>query len=390
MRGETVRNIDDWHGQDEAPGRRSQARGVRLSLFTWERVLGALVVLGLLPALLVESIAGSRDHDATAARSLDGHSGLVETLRFSSDGKILLTSGWDRTVRVWDVEGGSEEEFGREAACLRTTAEVYDAAISPNGETVAVAGLDGLTIWNWTDAEELPARIEGMKSCRSLAFSNDGRTLAVGGFDHRIRLLDLGTGQVEATFQGHIDVVRKIAFTADSQRLISLSFDGRIKAWDLATGREAPSFADINDVADPILTFALAPAGDVLAISRYDSASRGIELWDAAGGGRKIVFANGDRETHALAFSQDGGMLASTGSDLRIRFWNLTTGKSAGTLHGEMGWVRTLDFSADGRWVAVSSVPDQILLRRIGLPSLASHPARTPSLPETPRPSDEA
>ena len=38
---------------------------------------------------------------------LTGHSGFVNTASFSHDGKRIVTSSWDRTARVWDVNSGA-------------------------------------------------------------------------------------------------------------------------------------------------------------------------------------------------------------------------------------------------------------------------------------------
>lgn len=357
-------------GADELAGR-VQRRGVRLPFITWERA-GVFVAILALSALFADS-----DEIQTRVggeRMLDGHLGLIESLRFSADGKTLLSSGWDQTVRVWGVESRPSDEFGRELACLKVSSEVYAAEMSPDGRTVAVAGLDGLTLWDWQDASTPIRTLEGLGPSRSLTFSPDGRTLALGEFDHRIRLLDVETGRPGLVLEGHRDVVRKVAFTPDARRLLSLSYDGRLKAWDLSTGDESDFYRALADAGEPILTFALDPVAGRLAVSRYHSDARRIEIWDVSRGTLDRHCEAGDT-VHALAFSQDGSVLASTGADLRVRFWNPADGRAAGALDGEQGWVRALDFSADGRWMALTSLPDQVLLKPIVVPRLAAGPS---------------
>ncbi|WP_165074120.1 WD40 repeat domain-containing protein [Paludisphaera rhizosphaerae] len=339
--------------------------GVRLPFLTWGRLGVLAVILGIGAAMVGEEPASKLEQGV----QLEGHLGLIETIRFSGDGKTLLTSGWDRTVRIWDVEAGRGDGFGRELACLTLPWELYGAALSPDGRCVAAVGIEGLTLWNWTGEDDAPKTLNDVGSCRALAFSPDGRVLALGGYDGRIHMVDTEKGRISSILGRHEDAVRKMMFTSDSRLLISLSFDGAIKTWDLEKGRPLARFSGIEDASRPILTMAMSPVGDSLAVSRLNDDSGQIEIWDVAAGVLRTTCPAEDRETHALTFSRDGRVLASAGSDYRIRFWNATTGTSAGILDGETGWVRTLDFSADGVWMALSSVPDHVNLRRLALPA---------------------
>lgn len=351
---------------------RAAARRIRLPLCTWQGLLGVVVVMAAGAALVGEDAEPKGDGGRDVAFS--GHAGLVDTLRFSADGRTLLSSGWDKTVRIWGLDD-SESEFGEELARLSTGVEIYSAAISPDGRTVAVAGLDGLSLWDWTEGGALrrPSRPVGVS--RSIAFSPDGRLLAVGGYDNGIHLIDVKTGRVEASLMGHRDVIRKLAFAEGGGRLLSLSYDGRFKSWDVAAGSESVGFSALDDVERPILTFALSSDGRDMALSRLHETDGRVEIWDVPGGRLRETCRGAGGEVHALAFSQDGGVLASCGSDLALRFWDPKTGRSSGVLEGRMGWIRTLDFSADGRWMATSSLPDEVRLRRIGLPRGHGGPA---------------
>jgi WD40 repeat protein len=65
-----------------------------------------------------------------------------------------------------------------------------------------------------------------------VAFSPDGRFLAIGSQDRSVIVWDIATGEEMWTFRGHQDRVALVAFSPDGRRLASASGDGTIKVWD--------------------------------------------------------------------------------------------------------------------------------------------------------------
>jgi WD40 repeat protein len=66
-----------------------------------------------------------------------------------------------------------------------------------------------------------------------LCFSPDGKTLATAGVDHKVNLWDVAGAKVRRTLQGHTRPVRAVAFSADGRLLVSGSEDGTIRLWRL-------------------------------------------------------------------------------------------------------------------------------------------------------------
>src|SRR5215472_15122677 len=71
-----------------------------------------------------------------------------------------------------------------------------------------------------------------------LAFSPDGRSLAVGYFNYLIDILDTRTGECLQPLAGHTGLVLGLAFSPEGGRLASTSTDRSVRIWDLATGQE--------------------------------------------------------------------------------------------------------------------------------------------------------
>ncbi|MBU3729900.1 MAG: hypothetical protein FGM37_11745, partial [Phycisphaerales bacterium] len=136
--------------------------------------------------------------DASLA-ALRGHAAEVLAARVLPDGRALTTS-YDGTARVWDLDGG--------------------------GAPVVLAGHAGPVL--------------------ALAVTPDGRLAVTGSADGTGRVWDLHTSREVARLEGHRGPVAAVAISADGSRAVTGSEDGTAALWDCATGtriRELPGHA---------------------------------------------------------------------------------------------------------------------------------------------------
>jgi WD40 repeat protein len=151
-------------------------------------------------------------------RTLPGHNKLVKALLYTPDGKLLVSGGWDNTLKFWDVKTG--QELDRLTAYPNAVwGRVLSLALSPDGRTLAVGG-----IWADHQLDKNPAQVK-----RSHLYAP-------------IVLLDVETKQPIRTFRGHEMDVYGLAFSPDGKLLASASADHTFKVWDVATGGEVPAF----------------------------------------------------------------------------------------------------------------------------------------------------
>lgn len=138
----------------------------------------------------------AQTHETIA--QFQGHKKLIYKAVFSSDSRLLASCSQDRTVRLWQIDGG-------ECQVLRGhTDEVFAAAFHPDGRRLATTGRDrAIWLWDLARSEEV-ARLPGHTSyVWSLAFSPDGQSLASGSGDFMVRLWD--TAPLKSRYQARRD-----------------------------------------------------------------------------------------------------------------------------------------------------------------------------------------
>ncbi|MEZ4768640.1 MAG: BTAD domain-containing putative transcriptional regulator [Caldilineales bacterium] len=201
----------------------------------------------------------------------------------------------------------------------------------------------------------------------SVAFSPDGRLIAAGSADNKIRLWRMADGMLATMLTGHDFVVTSIAFSPDGSMLASGSIDATVRLWDIVGSRSASGSghvrAVLRDHEGSLQAVAFSPDGRTLASGSRDAT---IRLWDvaailAAGGGNAFEVLQGHSLlVLGLDFSPDGRLLASAGADQVIRLWDMTdarpsTERASIVLDGHSDRVTSVTFSPGGKTLASAS-----------------------------------
>jgi DNA-binding beta-propeller fold protein YncE len=245
-------------------------------------------------------------------------------------------------------------------------APVDAVAFSPDGRRVAVGGYKEVRIVD--AARGTVATWRGpLALMRAVAWSPDGRLLAAAGGlplqSGEVVVFDAATGERLRTLTGHTDAINAVAFSPDGSLLASGSYDRLAKLWDPATGREVRTLKEHTEAVFPV---AFSPDGKWLATGGGD---RTIKIWDVLSGRRLYTLSDPLDAVYAVAFHPSGQRIAAGGADKMIRVFDLTAdgGTMVQALVAHDDAVLALAFAPDG--LALWSAGADRLVKRWDLAS---------------------
>ena len=303
------------------------------------------------------------------APPLTGHKGRVTHLVFSRDGQTLASGSEDGFVVLWDVRNPAapvrlDHPMGKEGSRVRSF------ALSPDGKILVISTSSGtpppmhIAIWNVADPaapallSEPPPVMGGFVVMYDLAFSPDGRVLAIGSEDRTVSLWDMTDpahpAQLSPPLQGHKSAVRKVVFSSDGRVLASGEADGTVILWNMNDPKAPARLATINEHNAVVSTLALSPDGRTLAIG-----GNGVRLWDISKAEAHVMPLgalpkDSDAGLTSLDFSPDGNTLAGS-SGKTLSLWDVsdrTAPAQLAVLRAQSDTAHSVAFSADGKTLA--------------------------------------
>jgi len=240
-----------------------------------------------------------------AAGAFAGHKNSVNSLSFSPDERLLATGSTDGTVRVWSFPDGQ---------CLHTLAKQTTGVFSPDGKQLATISAKGqIVFWEVSSGRQIDSIGPFDKRTICLAFSPDGADVLLGGAGpiHRVKI---ATGEKQGEMTGHAVVVACLRVSPDGKRLASTGADGQLRLWST---KDWSLERAVKIGACGVLQIAFAADSKSVAVA----ADHLLQIFSVKTGAVLDRIESPLKGLYGVAISPDGEYLANAAADGRIRIW---------------------------------------------------------------------
>ena len=305
-----------------------------------------------------------------------GHSDVIGSGCFSSDGRYLVTGSGDKTAILWDVFSG------REIRVFEANG-VSDVCFTPNGKYIVTGNRKEAALWSISSGRKIRSFKEVVLS---VCVSPTGKYILTGNRDNTAKLWDINSGRMVRVFKGHstggyswsikgdrlenykVDGVTSVDFSPDGKYIVTGAYDNTAKLWEVSSGREIYTFSghSWDKRSSRINSVCFSPDGRYIVTAGFDNSAI---LWHT-GSGNKIYVLEHSYPVYFVKISPNGKCII-TGAGDGTRIWNISTGqeiKFEGRESGLSGFLKKIlgksslprisrsfdDLSPDGKYVVTT------------------------------------
>nr|CAD2203959.1 unnamed protein product [Meloidogyne enterolobii] len=256
--------------------------------------------------------------------TITGHKGAIMDVHFNTDTSYLYTCSTDKTVRVWDMETG---------VCVRRFRSHSDFVNgchpARRGPDIVCSGSDDGTIQVHDLRKRKPAIIfENINKYQvtTVTFNDTAELVLSGGIDNALRVWDIRKNSLLHSMHGHSDTVTGLCLSPDGSFVLSNAMDCTARIWDIRPYSTSQRCVKTlsghqHNFEKNLLRCAWSPDSHRVSCGSSD---RFVYVWDV--GSRNIAYKLPGHQgsVNAVDFHPTEPIILSAGSDKRIFLGELT------------------------------------------------------------------
>jgi WD40 repeat protein len=296
--------------------------------------------------------------------TLLGHTPPVNSVALSpDDSQIAVAAG--TKITLWNFRTGEVREFTEQSG------PVYAISWSRDGRKIATGGsVDrAVKIWDARTGDLLNTLLGHTNIITTVHWSMDSSKLVSGAYDNTVRVWDAARGRLLTTLIphdherntaddveiAHGEAVLSVSWSPDGRTVAAGYQDNRLRLWHPEIEHLLSTLVEGNWVS----SVAWSWNGSLLAAGCYDGT---LSLWDARTLADPIILNHPGARLHAIAWSPDADRIAASVDNFTIDLWDIETGELSSTIIGHTGWIPSLAWSAKGDYVVSGSLDGTVRL----------------------------
>lgn len=295
-----------------------------------------------------------------------------QQIYLSPDAKTLAILILDIPIHLWDVNKDRrmktfighlvKNRVNHTQTRLYPQLQYDSVAFSPDGKHLANGSLNGkIRLWNLNNGKLIRSLSDQYGFVTSLTFSTDGKLLASGSDDGSILVWNIETGKNEPFLAERMRGISCVSFSSDSKMLVGGSINGDIYLFDVEKRDTIKPFT--GRIAE-ISHLMFSPDDSKIASIGWDGT---VRTWDVETGKQIKTLAvpvsiNTNDYWKEILFLDNGDLIAINSEYDFIHLWNVNTGEYVKMLMGHASHLRSLSVSAKSKTLASHSADGTILL----------------------------
>jgi len=290
-------------------------------------------------------------------KSLEGHTGGVNSAEFGPKGDFAVTASADGTARVWDLQAILPTEKLRLEGHM---GEVLNAQFSHDGKYVLSVGADrSIRVWpmDKLQAETLYKNDKGRY--QQMAFNQNGQRLAATSGGPHIDVIEVETGVLTSRFKSHQGEISSFNFHQQDEEISSFASDGSIRLWNTETGEEKlKPLGHYKKFDNRIGALQLFNS----SASLISGSNGGAKLWHLGNDELADTIADSELSITALDVYAKGNRLVVAGtrsgiaSENTVQIWQISPRKLISEFSNGVYAVSFVTISPDGRYLITSDL----------------------------------